>query len=80
MYFCGIAQILPVRHETPINQSIICPPNVDSTMVDFGRYPIHIGMQCIAVCHVERHQKLQYVFITMYALRLTCSNAYEQYT
>ena len=56
MYFCGIAQILPVRHETSINQSInqstICPPNV----VDFGRYPIHIEMQCIAVCHVERHQ------------------------
>ena len=22
MYFCGIAQILPVRHETSINQSI----------------------------------------------------------
>ena len=39
-----------------INQSTICPPNV----VDFGRYPIHIEMQCIAVCRVERHQKYKY--------------------
>ena len=62
-----------MKHQS-INQSFICPPNVDSTMW----YPIHIEMQCIAVCHVERHQKYYNTYLSQ--CRWTCSNAYEQYT
>ena len=60
MYFCWIAQILPVRHETSINQSIICPPNVDSTM-----WLILAGTPYTLECNALRSVMLRGIKVTI---------------